>query len=770
MWHKLETKGLNCTGCGACFNICPKNAITMRENPQGFLYPHINTTLCVHCTLCDRTCPKLNFVNQNSFHPDCYAVRASDEVRAVSSSGGVFTLCANWILNQKGIVCGAAMEKDFSVHHIIVENFDDLKKLRGSKYVQSNTEQVYKECEVFLRTGRKLLFTGTPCQVAAARNYFERYREQVFYVDVFCHGVPSEKMWKDYVQENFGSPAVERIEFRSKLNGWRSEQLRVFYADSSSERIQWGESAYEEGFQRNIALRDGCEDCEFSGFQRTGDISIGDYWHVEDNYPELNDKKGTSVVLVNNAYGVALFEAIKDTMYHCKKTSIEDAARFNRLHQKYPPHPQKKRFLEFYPSKQGFSKAVWQVRHNLFDIGLVAPYQVPNYGGELTQFCLYTVLREMGYSVIVVPPPENTKQGRILERFMLFRENPYPREYLAPFYPDISDMKFLNLQTDTFIVGSDQLFNNNLYLGCGKYQALGFVNDSKKKIAYAMSFGHEKIWGEKWDNAEEAYYIKKFDAISVREKSAVSLLKREFDVHEVTFVLDPVFLMRMADYETLMKKAEPCQQKYLMCYILNGSKEIESLVNDFSATHNLTAITVSDFEDLKFGREMYKWEKTPIYPKLEDWISLIKNADFVITDSFHATCLAILFHKPFFTLVNRLRGETRFKSILELLNLTNRMFYSEAQLRKLAETVPSIDWEYVEKKLSAERERSMQWLKSKIDTPLKKKALSSYDILDKRIDGLSSYTVDYLNELNQKIWQMQKRIFDLEQQLRLSTK
>lgn len=765
MWQKLEEQGIKCTGCGACFNKCPKSAITMQENPQGFLYPLIDNKLCVHCKLCEKICPKLNFDNQNLSHPDCYAARASDEIRAVSSSGGVFTLCADWILKQNGVVCGATMEKDFSVHHIIIDNAEDLQKLRGSKYVQSNTEKIYQEIEAYLKNGRKLLFTGTPCQIAAACNYFSEYRNQIFYIDVFCHGVPSNKMWKEYVHENFGSPSVERIEFRSKLNGWRAEQLRVFYADSSSERIQWGDSAYEEGFQRNIALRDGCEDCEFSGFKRTGDISIGDYWHVEDNYPELNDRKGTSVVLVNNTYGEKLFEAIKENLYHWQKTSIEDAARFNRLHQKYPPHPYKKRFLEFYPAKQGFSKAVWQVRHNLFDIALIAPYQVPNYGGELTQFCLYTTLRDLGYSVIVVPPPENSEEGRILERFILFKNNPYQKEYLAPFYADISDMKFLNLQADTFIVGSDQLFNNNLYLNCGKYQVLSFVDDSKKKIAYAMSFGHEKIWGEKWDNAEEAYFIQKFDAISVREKSAIPLLEREFDVHGATAVLNPVFLMKMTDYNELAKNAEPCPEKYLMCYILNGSEEIESLVYNFSAKHNLSPVIVSDYEDLKFGREMYTWKTSPVYPKLEDWISLIKNADFVLTDSFHATCLAIIFHKPFYSIVNRLRGETRFKSILELLQLTDRMVYSEQQLKEHIETEKEIDWTFVERILCSERQRSITWLRNAIESPNTKKSLSSYDILDKRIDGLSAYVVDYLNELQRNVCDMKKRIFELEMQL-----
>lgn len=727
-----------CTGCGACYNVCPAGAIEKTYDKQGFFYPKVNVEKCISCNKCIKFCPKINSFQGNFEKPKCYAAMASDEIRAKSSSGGIFTLLAEDIINQGGVVCGAAMEADFSVRHICVDKISDLDKLRQSKYVQSDTNNIYKQIEKFLKTGRKVLFSGCPCQVAAVRNILGE-NENLFLLDILCHGVPSEKMWKDYVKENFDLNQVEKIEFRSKLNGWRSEQLRVFYKDNTSCSIPWPESAYEEGFQRNITLRDGCENCEFAGYKRQGDLTIGDFWRIIEFSSDMDDRKGTSVILINNEKGKVMFEKLKNKLLKYKEMLIEQAAKHNRLKFKFSVHPKKTRFKMLYPSNHNFSEAVMQCRHNLYDIGLVGIYCAKNFGGQLTQYALYNVLTELGYSVLMVERPKNSRIPPTKRGPYLFKKKPYPDYALSKYFNNIAEMKFLNLQCKMFITGSDQMFNNNLYNDCGKFMTLNFVTDSKRKIAYAASWGHDKIWGPESDRAEESYYLKKFDFFSVREDSAVILAKEEFGVDAI-WVLDPVFLCSMNEYNRMIKIGSKHTPKapFLFAYILDPDKEKESILKNYANSHKLVIKAIID-EKLsdKISNIEDVWAiDTLSKASMEAWIAHFANSEFVITDSFHGTCLSIIMHKNFLVLVNKLRGETRFTSLLRLLGLEDRMCYSFKEIDKKLKNLKPIDYEKVDEILKTEREHSINWLQNAINSKLDKKSFTEFDILDDRIDDL----------------------------------
>ena len=184
-----------CTGCGACVNSCPVNAIVMGADSEGFSYPEVNEDNCIECGKCLNVCPVLSYKNSNNPKPKIYAVRAEDEVRAVSSSGGVFSVLAEAVLDANGVVCGAAFDKEMCLHHILIDNKKELYKLRGSKYLQSDVGTIYKEIEEVLKEGRKVLFTGTPCQNAALRNILTKEYDNLLLVDIICHGVPSQKIF-----------------------------------------------------------------------------------------------------------------------------------------------------------------------------------------------------------------------------------------------------------------------------------------------------------------------------------------------------------------------------------------------------------------------------------------------------------------------------------------------------------------------------------------------------------------------------------------------
>lgn len=756
----LTSENKLCTGCGACLNICPVNAIHMEKNPQGFLYPVVDRDICIDCDNCKRICPKLHAYQGNTDSTVCYAVRAEDEVRQVSSSGGMFTVLAGYVLEQGGVVCGAVMAQDFKVYHICIDQEKDLEKLRQSKYVQSDMGMVYREIKGYLDDHRMTLFSGCPCQVAAARNFFGE-NKNIIYVDLLCHGVPSVQMLQDYMKENFELDQVSGIQFRSKLNGWRADQIRVFYKDGTSQKIPWPESAYEEGFQRNISLRDGCEDCEFCGKRRQGDITLGDYWRVEEYDQRLNDGRGTSVVLINNLRGREILKRVEKKLFDIEETPIE-AARFNRLQEKFEAHPQKERFKILYPG-HSFSEAVFQCRHSLYDIGLVGIYTVDNYGGELTQYALYRTLTDLGYSVLMIAQPMNSKLIPNLKGAHLFARDPYAEWDKSRYFANIAEMKFLNLQCNVFVTGSDQMFNNNLYNDYNKYMTQNFVTDNHCKIAYAASFGHDRIWGTERDRASESFFMKKFDYFSVREASGIEICKKEFGIDAV-WTLDPVLLCPLERYEELIEQAEEYSSKildksYIFAYIVDPDREKEAVIREYAGKNNLDIRAITD-QHYDYTDEYIKklWDiDTASNVSMESWIAHIAKSEFVITDSFHGMCMAIINHKQFVVIVNKLRGETRFVSLLNLLGLEHRMVYSSIEFRDKMRNLQPVNYEQIDLKLEAEKEKSLHWLCNAIEEGKKmKKPLSTFDMSDGRIDELWKRT-------DRNYDQIQRRLENLEQ-------
>ncbi len=757
----LKEKGKACSGCSACFNACPVNAIEMRFNAIGFAYPELNADKCINCGQCAKACPKLNPLHDNAERPECYAVRAADEIRFKSSSGGVFTLLAEWVFAQGGAVCGAVMEADYTIHHICTTDATDLARLQKSKYAQSAMGNTYQEAAEHLKAGKVVFFTGTPCQVAAMRTFAQSKKldtTNLYCMDILCHGVPSNQMWKDYVRESFDRDHVKTVEFRSKLNGWRADQLRVFWDDTSSQPIPWAESAYLEGFLRNITLREGCGSCEFCGWQRQGDITAGDFWRVHEVDAALDDKKGTSVVLVNNAKGQLLFEKIKEHCRDFRPTPIEAAAKYNRMMTEYGLHHGYNRFRTLYPGHT-FTDAVMQCRHALYDIGLVGPYSYRNYGSQLTYYALYQALTDMGYSVLMIERPQDCQLPSVPTGLKMFEQNPYPAYALSRKFANIAEMKFLNQQCEAFILGSDQILNHNAYTMYGKYVAMNFVTDNHRKIAYAASWGHDRIWGPESDRAEESYYLQRFDAFSVREKGGVELAKREFGV-DATWVLDPVFICDVKKFEAMTEIAKPklpIADPYFLTYFLNMPKGAENHLNRYADQHGLKILTLLG----KAPREAFanfsaNWtilDKATI----EAWLALIRESKFFVCDSFHGVCFALIFKRQFLVMIDKNSGESRLRSILGFLGLEDRMVYSAEQLEeKMA--LPPIDYERITPRLKAEAQRSAEWLRDAIETDKDvRKPFTPLNILDGRCDELARQNAelrDQLAKLSQRVDQM----------------
>ncbi len=317
-----------CSGCSACMTICPKSCIKMVADKNGFLVPRINTTLCVQCGICEKVCPVLNVTNasvrKSSEHtPESYAVQALDvKIKKDSSSGGVFTLIAESVIKNGGVVFGAAFSEDFSVEHTEAVQISELDKLKCSKYVQSDLKDSFKRVKKYLEEDKSVLFCGTPCQVEGLLSFLKQPYEGLITVDFVCHGIPSPKAFNEYLnyrKKQYNSN-ITAMSFRDKTYGWQNYCIRIDFENGEMYLKQFGEDLYMKAFLSNISLRESCYDCKFKALGRKSDITIADCWGIDKVRPELNAIDGVSLVLVQSPKGHKLLNSIKRD---CKIDDVE---------------------------------------------------------------------------------------------------------------------------------------------------------------------------------------------------------------------------------------------------------------------------------------------------------------------------------------------------------------------------------------------------------------------------------------------------------------
>lgn len=304
----------NCCGCHSCFNACPCDAITMREDSEGFLYPHVDQEKCIDCRLCENVCPELSPQEISDVDTKVYACYRSDiKKRLQSQSGGIFALLAEYTLDHDGVVFGAAFDDTWTLIHRSVDNQKDLLNLLGSKYVQSKIGYAYCCAEDYLKQGNRVLFSGTPCQIQGLKKYLQEPYENLITVDLICHGVPSPKVWKKYLNEF--SRGDRLIDFVQKDK--KKKNASVYTFQNKGELVsEYDKNPYIKGFNQNLYLRPSCHECSFKGVERCSDLTLGDFWGLENYHPEFVDAYGISAVIIHTPKGKKAFEGIKqDCVY-----------------------------------------------------------------------------------------------------------------------------------------------------------------------------------------------------------------------------------------------------------------------------------------------------------------------------------------------------------------------------------------------------------------------------------------------------------------------
>ena len=321
-----------CCGCGACAMVCPRHCIKMICDEEGFCYPKVDENICIDCHVCEKICPSIKNVTSNNINISTTAYAAYTKnysIRLESSSGGVFTEIASYIIRNGGIVFGAAFDDQFKVVHVPVEKVENLERLRGSKYVQSSLGNTYKEVQEYLRCGRKVFFTGTPCQVEGLYGYLKRDYENLVTLDLICHGVPAPMVWKKYLEyreEQIGKN-VRKVSFRDKKYGWKKFSVRIDFLNDEVYESEFSQDLYMKSFLADLCLRPSCYDCRFKGIERKSDFTLADFWGIEKIDPEMDDDKGLNLVFVNSDKGKQIFDEIKDMLVYKevdKQLAIQD--------------------------------------------------------------------------------------------------------------------------------------------------------------------------------------------------------------------------------------------------------------------------------------------------------------------------------------------------------------------------------------------------------------------------------------------------------------
>lgn len=304
-----------CVGCGACVNICPKDAIVFETDEWGYYRSYVNVDQCIDCGKCSLVCPVLH-TNKKMEHasPECYEFIAKNkEILKNSSSGGIFSVISNQILDENGIVAGAAWNDDFSVKHILIDSKTELYKLQRSKYLQSYIGNSFRDVKVALDENKKVLFTGCPCQVAGLYSYLEWEYENLFTIDLLCGNAPSTGFFKKYVQEQFGSN-IKNYSFRSKARGYNAECIEIENKDGSVQQLYgMKEDPYQKVYHNHTMCPEHCERCLFQMLPRYGDLTIGDFWGISRWDKEINTREGVSVVLCNSPKGKQLLKKIPES-------------------------------------------------------------------------------------------------------------------------------------------------------------------------------------------------------------------------------------------------------------------------------------------------------------------------------------------------------------------------------------------------------------------------------------------------------------------------
>lgn len=716
-----------CTGCSACSSICPTGAIELVRNQHGFDYPQVDQSKCIQCKKCLKVCQILHGSGLKYSRPTAKIAQCSDDVlRESSSSGGMMTLLAREIFATGGKVAGATWI-DGKLRHILVSDEEGLATLRGSKYLQSEMGDICRQIKDLLDKSVDVLFIGTPCQVAGLRLYLKKPYEHLLTVDLVCYGVPSPGVFEHYLEERLTQNLddILTVNFRNKILGWHEPCLKIGYRRQGDDTLchylaNIEDDTYCQAFLQKLILQKVCSSCQFAEYRRVGDLTLGDAWGARYFLDNMDDGRGLSLVLVSTRKG---FDMMRKLERHCDlsrtiKQKIAQNANPSLL-SPVTSHPDRDLFFSNW--EQGEFSTIGLLQEYLDTKKKVAVlnfhWENSNYGAVLTSYALNFTINQLGYLARNIDySPSWARKREKVSVFEDFRNSHIP---LTRVCENSADLQELNVLFDTFVVGSDQVWNPQFSSGeCGIYQ-FRFTEERKKRIAYAASFGVSSYDEDVMVKLKVGEDLERFDHLSVREHNAVRILEQTFNC-QAEHVLDPVFLMSRTQWEVLCEKVPSSIKKSGIYYFLD-----EKLQKEWCTRSKKE---VCDAKNIRHGLSV------------QEWVAAFRDASYVVTDSFHAICFAIIFKKPFLCLINPNSSVSdRQYSLLRQFNLTSRLVSNYEDVKTGAWKQWSTEEAGVDLTIEARRRFSIDWLSRVLSAPKQSKLQANKDhMLHARIKELEN--------------------------------
>lgn len=635
----------NCTGCMACYNKCPNNAISIVYNEAGFYTPQIDNNKCTNCGLCASVCPQTKEIQVKDEPTHCYAVMSNDEIRKNSASGGLFALIAQEYLKNGGFVCGASFSDDFrQVNHIIIDKEEDLIKLQNSKYVQSNIGDVFSKIKLLLENNKEVLFGGTPCQVAGLNSYLGKRYDNLLTMDLVCHGIPSPLVWTKYLDELTNGKTIKSVFFRNKKEGWHFEPEVEINLKNRFYKRKIKNKLFYRAFFEHLILNDTCYSCKYANLQRPSDITMADFWGIENIDAEMNDEKGTSLLIINTQRGQEIIDKYKHYFKKIKKFNINEAINGNpRLQNSSEKNLDNTQFVKEL-NKTPILKNIKQNLCPQYEGVIKNFWECDNFGATLSAYAIqqYFLKRGKNYYLLKTSSPKGFVQS-------------FAEKYLKTTHIVSTPIQYeeLNQNTNNFIIGTDQVLRPLLIEYNLMADLFGFTSYGKKRIAFSGSFGMVFLEKMSWINRYQySKLIKRFDNISTREITGKNICKKEFNIN-AEYIIDPVFLI---DKNKWLEIAPDTKDKYrgkIVCYIFE--------------MHGAKANEVKEFLEKKYNKEVVMLTNTKL--PVEEFISAIKDSDGLVTNSFHGTCFALIFNKKVLGITNSTKGDARFDSLIKLFDI-----------------------------------------------------------------------------------------------------
>jgi len=686
----------HCTSCNTCYERCPVDAIRMVENTEGFKQPIINEDSCIHCKLCIKVCP----LNETSYtlntfdNPECLAVWNKDEtIRLQSSSGGIFSLLATRTLAAGGQVCGAAFDEYWQVKHILISKKEELQKLRGSKYVQSDINSIFSQIKALLKSKTPILFSGTACQVAGLYSYLGKDDPLLLTIDVLCHGTPSPKVWAKYIKENFGDESIQHINFRNKDHSWDDYHLSI-QTDKRLYQQSLFKDIYMQGFLKDLYLKESCYECVFAKTKRNADITLGDFWGIQKYNPKFNDQKGTSLILLNSPKGQEMYAKILGDTKLSQSIPLPIAIRDNPvLIRPCMPHPKRESFYEQLDSAESINMLIRQ-SIGLANVAIFSPPSNRNlYESSLSRYALNRAIEKLGYIPYLIDYlSKKEKKTNIFGEESIFEQFQHQFIRRTCSIQNNEDLRDINNNFRRILSHADELNN-----GMDNYRALlNWAHNEKNIISYGMSFSGQGVASSKLNKSIASKLLQRLDARSCLSTQDLRILKHELS-STAEQVIPAILLLEAEDYQDIIDKqgVQSIQKNYHALMLTRDGK---------GEAHRKIALAQS--ASITFIDSLR--ERNLSARSLGEWLSLLKNSQSIICDDTTGIMLALIFDKAFIYI--SAQTNSRVESLSKEFELDNCHFINTAKQISSELIAKAILSDSTRKLLAKKRTQSFQYL------------------------------------------------------------